>query len=343
MKQAASLLNLVRGVFGEFRRYNGYKELTEDLFSNLRPNPRASSLTDYIFHEVQSGRGRGRYFLPEISDRIYEQTAEGRPLEFAVIAVAHKNPRLDVCGGRVKPDLAELGFILHLDDIMNGVKEFYEPGANFTVLTEGGFYDLFNLFDIELDEIDRYERGVLEIAREVTDNSINFVPLRHIVGGDRSFINDARNIEGRLTRRDYERYIDVMGRSLTNEQIAAGRTPEETARKYVALHKAKHHSFTGSKSRVYQFLEDNLGPNYIYCSVTSSSRREVLNIDPYFKPGPLPQHGIGYLAGGSYKIKAVPVSDMQTLAQKKDLRAININGHANDKYPFGFVDFGKRR
>lgn len=275
--------------------------------------------------------------------RIRRQMEAGERLNFALIAIAHKNPNHNICGGRTLPDLAELGFLLHLVDIMDGVEAIYPPGSSFTILTEGEFYRAnARIFDVSEEEIFRYEKVIRYIANTVSRRRITLVPLQSIVEGLREFHGKFLSVRQRLKKSDYLMYTAVMQRSITERQRSLGVIPEMMARDYVALHKAKHMAGENSGSLIYQYLENTLGENYIYCSVTGSMRNEVLNIDPMRKSATLPQHGIGVLSGGTSHIKVVPFTELRAFVEKTHVGSIFLED-IDLPSPFGFINFGKRK
>ena len=114
-----------RGQFGYDLEKDAVKHLVfpdvtdfvAQLLNRDRLTPCARDLYSFLY-EVQSGRGKGRRHLGEVNRKINRQMQTGEPLNFAVIAIAHKNPQEEICAGRRIPDLAELRFLLHLVDIM---------------------------------------------------------------------------------------------------------------------------------------------------------------------------------------------------------------------------------
>lgn len=308
----------------------------------LQPHPE-SDVSSFLLEYVQSGRGVGRRYLPEVHTRIIRQMETGECLNFAIIAVAHKNPNHSICGGRTLPDLAELGFLLHLVDIMDGVEAIYPPGASFTILTEGEFYRAnASIFDVSEEEILRYEKVTQDIASAVGRGRITLVSLQSIVEESREFHEKFLSVRQGLKGSDYLMYAPVMQRSMTERQRLLNVIPEIMARDYAALHKAKHINGENGDSLVYQYLENALGENYIYCSVTGSMRDEVLNIDPMRKSATLPQHGIGVLGGGTSSIKVIPFTELRGIVEKTQVGSIILE-NVDFSSPFGFINFGKRR
>ncbi len=264
-------------------------------------------------------------------------------MQFALIAIAHKNPHPDACGFKSSVDLAELAFIQRLTDILDGVEERYSPGARFTILTEGEFYKKnADIFDVSLEEIARYESQVQYLADCISDRRIQLVPLQKIIEEDQNFSSQYIQQYAKLHPKDYQIYTDVMQRSITDNQRLQGMTPEEMAKRYRAVHRAKHEGSNGSG--VYRYLEETLGPNYIYCSVTKSDREEVLCIDPYTKYTPpylLPQHGLGVLNGGTPVVKTMPFTEVAMLVQNYKTGYITSADMGGE--PFGFVQFGGKK
>ncbi|MBI2051689.1 L-tyrosine/L-tryptophan isonitrile synthase family protein [Candidatus Roizmanbacteria bacterium] len=276
--------------------------------------------------------------LPHIAQNIDEQVKKDLPLHFAVIAIAHKNPRNDQCGGSIVPDIAELGFLYHLKEIIEGIQLFYPPGATFTILTEGGFYRRGGIFDVEAEVIKNYESHISYLAGVIGESNIKLFSLEEIVGRCPNFEDIFLQIRASLNYQEFAPYFSVMQRSITEKQENAGITPEEMAKSYVALHRAKHAASSVGRSLIYEYLEEVLGPNFIYCSVTGSNRLEVLNIDIFNKPSILPQHGIGVLQGGTSKIVVTPFSELQLVADEMNLGAIICQDMG--PLPFGAINFG---
>jgi hypothetical protein len=318
------------------------EELSTSLFEKVRPQPKSNSLSNYLLKEVQSGRGRGRIYVPEVISRVEAQVSTGLPIQFAAIAIAHKNPRLDVCYGRTKPDLAELGLLLHLEDICKGVEAYYEPGAEFTLLTEGSFYNQVGLFDVSSEEISLYEESVQQMADAISGR-ISLKPLQDVISNTEVFADIFEETRNSLHEADYAHLLKTMDMSLTPAQSINGITADEIARDYVALHRTKHKAGRNGGSLVYEYLKENLGNNYIYSSVTSSSRLEVFNIDPYLKPGPLPQHGIGTVPGGSYKIQPIRADQIPSFIEQYDVKAIRMSGDSEQPTPFGLIRMRRKR
>lgn len=317
-----------------YRQYTDLSGLVSDPLLLKKGTVKSNDFASFVFEEVQSGRGHGRRYNINIIRRIEDQADSQRPLQFATIAMAHKNPRYEICGGYKYPDFAELSFLRHLADIVNGVGSLYPPGANFTVITEGEVYKQFGVFDVEIEEVNEYMSRVKRLSAAVAGNLIKFISLKEIL--DKSgFEEEYEKVYASLSLEEYSKYLGVMARSITARQVSAGITPEEMARRYRAIHKAKHQCL-GGKSAVYGYLESALGENVIYCSVTTSDRLDVLNIDPYGRPGPLPQHGLGVVVGGGDKTKIVTFGELAGFNEKMDLRTIKLNGNY-----FGLVQFGK--
>lgn len=261
-----------------------------------------------------------------------------------MIAIAHKNPNIDSCGLRREPDLAELGFLQYLVDIMDGVQVVYNPGARLTILTEGMFYQRENIFDVSVEEIEYYEKSVAYFADSIGSNRIKMFPLQDVVKYCPKF-NDRylEQLKG-LSEKDYEGFIDVMDKSMTSAQKSEGKKAEDMARSYRALHKAKHLCREDGTSAVYYYLAETLGPNYIYCSVTITERPEVLVINPYRKYRPpflLPQHGIGVLLGGTSDVKVVPFTELAGYSQ--DFKIGSVVCEDLGQIPLGYVDYGVKR
>lgn len=329
----------------EVVRSTFYSDLQTFIDENLQRqgiSPSVPSLEHFILFDIQSNRRRS--FAFEVRDRIRAQVAVGEPIHFAVIAIAHKNPNPEVCGGRILPDLAEVKFLLHLKDILDGVGEVYQPGATFTILTEGGFYlEPDPIFDVTPEVVEQYEKGVMQIAETVGRGRIALVSLKDIVSTAPQFEQRYTAILKEITEREYGPYVPVMERSITPQQSERGVTAVDMARKYAARHKAKHVSNRNGKSSVYGYLEELLGQNYIYCSVTGSQRPEVLNIDPYpnNKPATLPQHGLGVLRGGTDRLDVTAFVDIREQIQRVRFGSFVVGSY--DTKPIGYINFGARR
>lgn len=323
-----------------------YKTLEEFISQRLikdRPKVKSDNIYDFLIQEVQSGRGKyGRRHVEGLSQKLVSQMQTGEPLHFVVTAIAHKNPNPEISGGRKTPDIGELDFFLHLKDILDGVEQFYIPGATYTILTEGEYYyNNGHVFDVSADEIAAYESKVCVLAQQVAKGRIQFVSLDQIIrqfaGGD-----DIQKAENSLRREDYEKYISIMQKSITPDQMLQGITPEEMAKKYTALQKVKHIKKSNEKEALSSYLETTLGQNYIYCAITESANPHVLHIDSSIKPTNFPQHGIGYLMAGSSTVKVVPFRELQEEVSRTSSRAIFVN-EVDQEIPFGYEKIGGRR
>ncbi len=313
--------------------------LQKDRFVNQTDN-----LTNFLFFQVQSGRVRIRGIKREVERRIAAQTKQDLPLEMAVIAVAHKNPNPEVCNGRQDADLAELGFIQHIVNILDGVAAVYPPGGRMTILTEGGLYKKGQIFDVTQSEIDRYEQQVRYMANAIGGGRINLTPLAEIIDHHPRFMDAYAQQLDKVSHADYGKYLAIMDRSMTHNQRMEGLTPLSMARRYSALHKAKHLCREDGGSAVYQHLQDTLGHNYLYCSVTVLDRPEVLVIDPsrvYREPFLLPQHGIGVLRSGGSDITVQPYQDFEKHAQSFRVGSIVCQDMGDQS--FGYIDYGAKK
>lgn len=322
--------------------------MVEQLLSRDRPKPKADTLYRYLDREVQSHRiGNGDYRGRDVVglyEKLQRKTETGQPIQLVVTAIAHKNPNTAVSGGRKNPDLAELDFLLHLRDIIEGITSFYAPGAMVTILTEGEFYrQNGNIFDVSEEEIASYEANVKHMAQVVLENRVRFVPLQEIAAKLDGFEESFATYYQRLRPEEYQRAISVMKHSMTDRQRESGITPEELARKYIALQKAKHRHNRFGKRIFNSYLEDYLvGQDYIYCSITGSERADVLNIDTSIKPTNFPQHGIGMLYGGSSVVKVIPFVELLEQIRATKTRAIYVD-EIDPDIPFGFEKVGGRR
>ena len=300
-------------------------------------SPQSSNLNDFLRLEIQSGRSKfGRGEIPIIEQRISQQIETGLPINLAVIAIAHKNPQSEISGNRKIPDLAEVAFLLHLRKILDGINLFYPPGAIFTILTEGGFYKIGDIFDVTEGEIKEYEERFKFLARIILGNRIRFESLGNIVNNPNFYGVYQENLSS-ISEDDFRHFIPVMERSITNKQRAMGITPYDMAKRYAALHVAKHHCLDDGGSAVYKFLDEALGENYIYCSITGNSRSEVLNIDTGIKGSPPPQHGEGVLMSGSAVVRVLNQEQMENAK----LRPIYVTEYGNE--PIGHEKLGERR
>jgi len=251
----------------------------------------------------------------------------------SVVAIAHKNPKFSVCGGATRPDIGELGFLLHLQEIIEGVRHFHSPGATFTVLTEGEFYQRENIFDISPEESNLYESEVRDLAEVVSDGGIRLISLASIVAENHEFEEEALRIKSSLGPDDIFPFIKPMEKSSTKAQLEKGVSAENMAYSYVALHRAKY-------GFVQSFLNNHLGQNFIYCSLTDSNRSGVLRIDPYAKGSSLPQHGIGVLQGGTAHIIVKSFEELRDGRQTLNLGAIRCEDRGPK--PFGVINFGRK-
>lgn len=295
---------------------------------------------------MQSARGRGtRPNLPSIQASLDTQTKTEEPIDFVLTAIAHKSPSEAANAGRVSPDLAELGFLLHLNDIMLGVKSFYPPGARFTFLTEGQFFKSFDLFDVSNEEIQDYEEGVATLASAVSPDGFRFVPLKSVVDRDENFGRNVAYEKAKIDQDEYGPFVSVMQRAMSASQIEDGVLPKDMAKTYAAIRNAKHQKLDGSgRSSVQAFLDEEYGPGrYIYCSLNASGKMDTLSIDPYRTPAtnPPPQHGRGVLLGGTSRIDVVPYQAVEDQARATHVHQVIINELGQE--PFGYINQGKRR
>lgn len=321
-------------------------EFMDAKLSRDRLVPKSNNLSDFLFKEVQSARGGGsRPVLPSVKASLDGQVGIGKPIDFVLTAVAHKSPSEVANAGRTSPDLAELGFLLHLNDIIYGVQSFYPPGARFTFLTEGQFFKSFDLFDVSDEEIQEYEDGVASLANAVNPDGFRFVPLKSIIDRDEDFGRNVVYEKAKIEAQDYEPFIGVMQRAMSKRQIDEGVAPEDMAKSYVAIRNAKHQKLDGSgRSSVQAFLDEEYGANgYIYCSLNASGKMDTLSIDPYRTPAtnPPPQHGRGVLLGGTSRIDVVPYEAVEDQARSTHVHQIIINELGQE--PFGYINQGKRR
>ncbi len=283
---------------------------------------------------MQTGRGFGRSNLPAITTRVMKRVETGKPLNFSVVALAHKNPQFNVCGGSTQPDLAELGFLLHLQEIIEGVERHYSGGATVTVLTEGGFYQQKGIFDVDREEIDDYELQMSSLAEIVGCGKIELIPLHKIVEGSDVFEEEFARISASIRDDEVAKFLPVMERSITDTQVDIGITPQSMALKYASLHRAK----TGVLN---QYLSEQLGENFIYCSITDSGNSDKLRIDVFDRPAPPPQHGIGVLHGGTAKIEVVSFAELKERAENINFGAIKCDDIGES--PFGIISFGGKK
>ncbi len=213
-----------------------------------------------------------------------------------------------------------------------------------TILTEGELYQKANILDISTDEIKCYESNVQMMADEVSKGRITLTPLGAIVDQYPRFMDVYHQQVDEIVPDDFMKYVNVMERSMTSFQRSSGITAENMARRYAAIHKAKHLTMEDGRSGVYQYLHDTLGPNYIYCSVTVLDRPEALVIDPFRKYKPpylLPQHGIGVIKGGSSVVEVQTYHDITEYSQR--IRVEPIFCAQMGDQSFGYIDYGAKR
>lgn len=266
--------------------------------------------------------------------KIERRMQQGKPLEFTVVAIAHKNPNEYFAGGRKIPDLAEFSFIAHLNSIVQQIENCYPPGATFTVITEGAYYFNYGkLFDVTEPEIEEYERVVKMISLAIAPERVQFTSLDDFASTVDNYHDVVEECLFNLKEKEYAHFVAAMDKSLSKVQRASGVTAEAVAKRYAALHLAKRKHVAG-KSLIDHFLESHLGEDYIYCSVTKSEAANSVTIDPralYKSPFLLPQHGVGVLVGGDH----VEVLPFEELKQKKRVRGIYTPEFGET--PFGFA------
>ncbi len=250
-----------------------------------------------------------------------------------MIAIAHKNPNESISGGRKIPDLAELGFVNYLGYLCSMIESVYPPGAKFTILTEGELYLNYGpLFDVTRSEVKHYESMIKDMAQQVAPNKIELDSLDNVARTAEDYGGMVDRIERSISESEYGAVINSMQKSLTTRQVDQGVRAEDIAKRFVAIHQARK-SMVDGKSLLDMYLENKLGSNYLYCSLTASSSETSLTIDPrrpYKNPFILPQHGVGVLFGD--RTEVIPFDDLKS---KRRIRGVYIPEFGD--IPFGYA------
>lgn len=242
------------------------------------------------------------------------------------------------------PDLAEVGFLLHLKNIIEGIERIYPPGARFRILTEGDFYLKHGpLFDVTSEQVSNYEEVIRLMSDRLLGDKVTFDSLATFSSQVSNFPDIVSDIEASLSSSQYQPLVETMAKSLTSHQIRQGVYPVTIARRYAALQEAKRFKPDGKKGLIDSYLEQELGEDYIYCSLTISDRDDSLTIDPrpmYRAPFLLPQHGIGVLIGGE-RLDVMEFNQLLEVSTTRRVRGIFVDGFG--ELPFGYAIEGNKK
>lgn len=190
--------------------FSAWRELSDQKIAS-RPLQRLSNVEDSILRIIgltKYRRGPKRFLdceLPAYRERIENAVSNNQPIEFILPSFPVKclNP-LKV--RRITPDLAEVGSLTQIYSLCAEIERIYEPGAQFTLITDGIVYA--PIFNEPIEQAELYQSGLASIIQDLElNNYIKTIDMSELISNTEYF--DQRHQEVKLDLTQYMKpYLD---------------------------------------------------------------------------------------------------------------------------------------
>lgn len=295
----------------------------------------------------------------EYEDQIRKAISNSSPIKFIFIALPFKCFMNPLKTGRKTPDLGEVSMFLRIKSISDAIKRIYQPGAIWTILTEGSLYS--KLFKVKEEDIRMYQDGIKNFISALNLGETIFIEeLRTVCESNSNFYQTVNSLEKKISKefevesdlpKEYYSVLNTMlqsvdTRGLSIEDlyeyqncIANAKTLDDIRKqwpvfvsqaidftiKYLALNKAR--TILGSNGN----MVNDAYPDHCYVSITEKNNR--LCFKPISSNGKfLPHHGVPIIKPDGISI--VPLMDV--LCKKDHYDSLYLTGDV-ESLPFCYV------